>query len=527
MLDLTFDNAKPQHFLWVSAGGAPKGDGSKDRPFNSIQEAVDHAEPGTAILVKTGTYNENVKLPTKGGGQTDAPLWLVSVDGPQKAKIVAKTDTLSTLYGFGTDNVVIKGFSIEGGKNGIQFSQSGSDFSNLVSNIVIEDNVIRNTIEDGIKISQGRNIEIVGNSIAASGNEGVDLVAVNDSIVKFNDVTGTAGAGAIVAKGGSTNVSIDSNHISHSSSDGIVVGGWTGDAFFVPGFSGYEAANITVTNNYVTDVLRRPVNLLGAIDSTISDNYLVGNRNYYAGIGIGSGNPHARDVVHSARDKIFDNIMINNGKIVYSGDTIDLSYYNNTDSGIWTTLTGSNAYKAQRAPDLQIDYFSLPDHNVIIGRTGNDKIIGASSSETIKLYSGNDICDGRDGNDNIFGGAGNDKLIGGQGRDDLYGGDGSDTFVYKSQTDSTAAASSRDSIYDFEPRDRIDLSSIDANKLTSGNQAFKFIGVDNFHGSAGELRFQVKGSDTYIYGDIDGDQRSDFSIHIDRAISILKDYLYL
>lgn len=527
MLDLKFDNAKPQHYLWVSAGGSVNGDGSKDRPFNSIQEAVDHAKPGTAILVKTGTYTENVKLPTKGGGQTDAPLWLVSVDGPQKAKIVAKTDTLSTLYGFGTDNVIIKGFSIEGGKNGIQFSQSGSDFSNLASNIVIEDNLIRNTIEDGIKISQGRNIEIVGNNIMATGNEGIDLVAVNDSIVKFNDVAGTAGAGSIVAKGGSTNVSIDANHIAGSSSDGIVVGGWTGDAYFVPGFSGYEAANITVTNNYVADVLRRPVNLLGAVDSTISANYLVGNKSYYTGIGIGSGNPQAQDVAHSARDKIFNNIMINNSRIISSSDSIDLICYNNNESGLWNILTGNDAYKTQRPLGLKIDTFSLPIHNVIFGHAGDDKITGAKSGETIKLYSGNDTCDGRDGDDKIFGGAGSDKLIGGHGRDYLYGGSGSDTFVYRSQIDSTAAASGRDSICDFETRDKIDLSAIDANKFTSGNQAFKFIGVDHFHGGPGELRFQVKGSDTYIYGDIDGDQRSDFSLHIDQAISILKDYLYL
>lgn len=85
-----FRKAKPQRFVWVSAGApAQSGNGSRDRPFARIGDAVMMARPGTAIMVKAGTYNENVLFPKRTNGTPDAPIWLVSADGPQAARIVA------------------------------------------------------------------------------------------------------------------------------------------------------------------------------------------------------------------------------------------------------------------------------------------------------------------------------------------------------------------------------------------------------------------------------------------------------
>jgi hypothetical protein len=47
--------------------------------------------------------------------------------------------------------------------------------------------------------------------------------------------------------------------------------------------------------------------------------------------------------------------------------------------------------------------------------------------------------------------------------------------------------------------DRIDLSMLDANPKLAGNQAFSFIGKTAFTGKTGELRYDKKASDTYIY----------------------------
>jgi hypothetical protein len=124
-------------------------------------------------------------------------------------------------------------------------------------------------------------------------------------------------------------------------------------------------------------------------------------------------------------------------------------------------------------------------------------------------------------NDKIYGGAGNDVIAGGKGADKLYGGAGKDVFVFAKLSDSTVA--SRDTVCDFAAGDRFDLHAIDASTAKSGNQAFTFLGTEAFHGKAGELRYNKKASDTYVYADTNGDKTADFSLHLDDARTLAKD----
>ena len=122
----------------------------------------------------------------------------------------------------------------------------------------------------------------------------------------------------------------------------------------------------------------------------------------------------------------------------------------------------------------------------------------------------------------LFGGGGNDVLIGGSGADLIYGsgrgdtltgGGGNDVFRYQSVTDSNSTE--RDSIQDFNAGDKIDLSRIDADILTAGDQAFSFIGNAAFSNKAGELRYEnisLGGTTWLVQGDIDGDSVSDFEV---------------
>lgn len=435
-MPLLFENAVPTNFLWVSETASEGGDGSQGHPFRTIQSAVNNATAGTAIMVTEGTYVENVKLPTKNGGTESAPIWLLSADGPQKAQIVAAVNTTSAVYGYGTDNFVISGFSITGGKNGIQFSQSGSDFSNLTRNIVIENNVISGSVDDGIKVSQGRNIQVVGNVTTNTGEEGIDFVAVNNGLVQGNEISGARGAAGIFAKGGSTGVVIDSNYVHDIPiADGILIGGWTESKFFVPGYDRYEAKNITVTNNLVEDVGRRPLNILGGVDSVVTKNYFEANANYYTGIGVASGSPLASAVAQSYNDRIFDNIITNKNKISIATGSHDIFFYDNSSTGIWSTLTGPDAYAALHENSiassilealiqipaevaviktLEVSVSTVLDDlmaNMALTGSADVNAVGNALDNVLTGNAGNNLLDGMGGKDTMGGGLGDDTYI--------------------------------------------------------------------------------------------------------------------
>ena len=103
--------------------------------------------------------------------------------------------------------------------------------------------------------------------------------------------------------------------------------------------------------------------------------------------------------------------------------------------------------------------------------------------------------------------------VGGAGADSLDGGTGSDVFLFTAASDSTASA--RDSIVGFtRGQDRIDLSLIDANTGTTGNDAFAFIGTGAFSGVAGQLRYSTTSAGTLIQADTNGDRVADFELMI-------------
>lgn len=113
----------------------------------------------------------------------------------------------------------------------------------------------------------------------------------------------------------------------------------------------------------------------------------------------------------------------------------------------------------------------------------------------------------------VIGGSGNDTLTDGGAADVLTGGGGADLFVLTVLSDSIAPISGRDRITDFSSLagDRIDLHLLDANANLFGDQAFTFVGLAGFSGSAGELNYGT-GVDSRIQGDVNGDSLPDFAI---------------
>jgi serralysin len=142
-----------------------------------------------------------------------------------------------------------------------------------------------------------------------------------------------------------------------------------------------------------------------------------------------------------------------------------------------------------------------------------ENVTGSSHDDNLQGDTGANTLTGGGGNDLLAGNTGNDRLVGGAGADFLAGNAGADRYIYTDIADSVF----RDPdtiLFKQEEGDRVDLSAIDADTMTAGNQAFTFIGAAGFSGTAGELRFlHVQGPDS-IQGDVDGDGHADFRIDL-------------
>jgi len=65
--------------IYVSAGkGSDSGNGTRDRPFKKIADAMYYVRPGDTVLVDSGTYNERFKIP---GGEAGKPVTLTAMPG--------------------------------------------------------------------------------------------------------------------------------------------------------------------------------------------------------------------------------------------------------------------------------------------------------------------------------------------------------------------------------------------------------------------------------------------------------------
>ncbi|MBP1859666.1 calcium-binding protein [Rhizobium herbae] len=205
-----------------------------------------------------------------------------------------------------------------------------------------------------------------------------------------------------------------------------------------------------------------------------------------------------------------------------------------SSSGVSFSVNGTaNGFEIEglKRAQLSASDFIFSNKTAVVdnGDTGRDYMLGSRSADKLSGGGGTDVLLGGDGNDKLYGDAGDDYLHGGNGADQLAGGTGADSFIYMHLSESGGSSATRDTILDFSGTagDRIDLRTIDASTKTAGDQAFSFLGTAAFTGKAGELRYDKTSSNTYIYADINGDEKADFSIRLDDAVTLSKGYFVL
>ncbi|MFP1631704.1 M10 family metallopeptidase C-terminal domain-containing protein [Zhengella sp. ZM62] len=199
------------------------------------------------------------------------------------------------------------------------------------------------------------------------------------------------------------------------------------------------------------------------------------------------------------------------------GDGYDTLFYMDSDAGVRVWLGGNEASGGYAEGDTIASFENVMGSNHddrLIGSYQVNRIEGGAGDDVIAGYNGNDTLIGGDGRDIIYGNNDDDRLAGGAGRDVLFGGDGNDVFAYMELSDNGLLFADRDRIQDFvHGEDRIDLSALDADTGTAGDQAFAFSGRF-FTGEAGQVRAYEWGGLTFIEGDVDGDRAADFRIEL-------------
>ncbi|MGC4095937.1 MAG: calcium-binding protein [Nitrospira sp.] len=205
-------------------------------------------------------------------------------------------------------------------------------------------------------------------------------------------------------------------------------------------------------------------------------------------------------------------------------DNLNSAYFDLTTPGFVNGGAGNDVVTADHAANLTLN-----------GDSGNDIMGGNASTATLNGGDGDDQLGAYDGTYTLNGGNGNDRLR--VEADDflsdctLNGGAGADilehpgsflaedvilTFDYNSVSESPAGVG-RDIIMGFighdsfggQGGDRIDLTTIDANTLASGNQAFTYIGSAAFT-AAGQLRY----AGGLLQGSTDADAAAEFEIQL-------------
>jgi hypothetical protein len=148
--------------LIVEADAPPGGDGSAERPFGSIQQALEQARPGQTIRVGPGDYRESLRSVQP--GRRDAPITLEGRDATLRGEGVDHLVRLTH------DHIVLRGFALRDASTLVVISGA--------TGVRVLDNDLGEAEGECVRIRyQSVDNEVAGNDIHDCGVEDFDLEA--------------------------------------------------------------------------------------------------------------------------------------------------------------------------------------------------------------------------------------------------------------------------------------------------------------------------------------------------------------
>lgn len=443
-----------------------------------------------------------------------------------------------------TNNVIVRG---DGAAMQGVFIQD-EEHDKPYYDVTVSGNLFVGTSYNGISVGHADGVSITDNQVVSLPDQPswIHLVNITDGVLTGNQAVSfsTSSAGdlsqddnSVIAVAQDGGVSVLKTWLANHAADDLSIPGAraVGDAkslaatlaarsAVVVTTDGTDGADVLRVDGFHDTVLRAGAGndvLVGGgsahntlIGGVGDDTYRVNSSTDVVVEGAGGGTDTVLATVDTVLSDNVENLRLLTGATTGTGNALNNWIVGSDASSTLSGLGGNDAIQGGAGDDR------------ILGGDGADNLSGNDGADTITGDAGDDRLYGGGGADSLSGGLGADTIDGGLGADTLSGGAGADTFVFREVLGKQGGA---EHILDFSHAagDRISLTAIDANTLTSANDTFSFIGTDAFHHKAGELRYDVQPGGLYLQGDTDGDGVADLRIILDGVTSLNSNDIWL
>jgi Ca2+-binding RTX toxin-like protein len=527
---------------WPIIGGASGYDGSmRIREGSSINWTVSWTSIERLEISEGSFFNQNITL----GEEIDIIRMragfggrLITNGGDDQVVFVGGTPgnpitSVAVEGGAGDDSIDLSGLTYgapatQNYPNGAPHEAIGGEGNDILRGSAYNDLLDGGAGNDSIYAQYGNTSFDETRSDTALGGAGSDLIFFGSTLTQYDTANGGADTDTLVLQGNYAGGLTLTSKVTEIENISLLGGNNT--SLGEPGTNLYDYVLVTNDANFAAGVQAR---INGAALQVGEDFTFNGSAEtdakfvVYGGSGKdtltgGLGN----DIFFFAEDRFATGDLVNggpgyDGMFLRGNYTIDFNAPGYT--GLFTsienlTLTSATDERYARGGGTEFDY-NLVLSDAIVGAGQTLTVSGTilMATETMILDAGQEsdgflrLFAGK-ADDTLKGGANADLLHGNLGADTLAGNGGADVFRYDSTAESTN--SKTDHILDFTPgTDKFDLTRIDADTLTAGDQAFTWIGSSTFSHTAGELRAEnLNNMGWFLEGDTDGNGVADFVV---------------
>lgn len=246
------DGKSPGATLYVQAGAAPGGDGSRAKPFDALDPALKAAAPGTEVRVAgavAGAYTIGLK------GTADAPIWIRGEPGAKIGPLTLQE----------ASHVIVEDLELAGSPEGHVLHFFFAD------HIMMRRLAIHDAGLGCIKGSQTTHAYVEDSDLwdagKKSGHPVIDFVGVNTGHIvrsQFHQGPGVM----IMLKGGTSDMLFAWNEVYGQTAPGnaLAIGQSTGPQFFQPIDAKFEGLRIVAFANVLHDLVGAPIAFEGCKD---------------------------------------------------------------------------------------------------------------------------------------------------------------------------------------------------------------------------------------------------------------------